>query len=72
MITGDGRCVIDVVHSSRGPARDAATSLMIKDAAARVVHFCVNGGQGTSRGGYVGHIGSSFRFWPPLGMPFGG
>ncbi|CAL8585087.1 hypothetical protein XPA_010665 [Xanthoria parietina] len=55
--SGDGRCVIDVVHSSRGPARDAATSLMIKEAAARVVHFCVNGGQGTSRGGYVGHIG---------------
>ncbi|KAI4285053.1 MAG: hypothetical protein L6R38_000949 [Xanthoria sp. 2 TBL-2021] len=55
--SGDGQCVIDVVRHSRGPARDAATFPTIKEAAARVVHFCVNGGEVGSRGGSVGQIG---------------
>ncbi|KAL8673517.1 MAG: hypothetical protein Q9168_002075 [Polycauliona sp. 1 TL-2023] len=57
--TGDGRCVIDVVRQLNSPARDTASFQAIKEAAARVISFCVNMPETHSYGGSVGPIGDS-------------
>ncbi len=57
MDTDDGKCVVDVVHDAHHNG-DSASFHEIRNAAGKVMKWCIDAPRVPSEGGYVGRIGT--------------